>query len=135
MEKIIFHLEPGIYRREDGEIFRARMARSKSSMYAEQWIRDRDTYEFAYRSDAIGTLQNAQRLTLDEARVIGRQVGQCLACAALLTDRKSQEIGLGSTCVKNWAKPHAIWFRVVVRDTEFGISVDTYPTRNLVTMA
>ena len=127
-----FVLAPGIYRRDDGAILRARMNRAKSSLYTEQWVRNRDTFEFAYRPDAIGTLRNAQRLSLLEAREISRQVGQCLACAALLTDLKSQMAGLGPTCEKNWSQPQPRWFRVVIKKTPFGTQIDTYPIRTIV---
>lgn len=108
-----FLLSPGIYRLQDGNIFRARLNRSKNNIYTEKWTRQGDRFSFVYEPKAIATLSMDLRLPLEDARAISREAGQCLACAAILTDKKSQLAGIGPTCEKTWTKAEAI--RILVR--------------------
>ena len=96
------YLHPGIYRREDGEIFRVRLTRSRTRVYTQRWSRKGNGYEFSYEIDALDSLTAADLLPLDKAREISRQCGQCLACAKLLSDPKSLAAGIGPSCARNW---------------------------------
>jgi hypothetical protein len=101
-------LPPGIYRQPDTEaIFRVRLNRAKTRVYSEQWARVGPRYTFVYDPQALGTLRPEDLLPLEEARQIAREAGQCLACAAILTDEKSQAAGIGPVCAKSWTRDAA----------------------------
>ena len=99
---VFYRLAPGVYRRPDGEIYRMQLARSGRSMYASRWTERGNRWAWEYDSAEESTLTIDMLLPLDEAREISRAVGQCLACAALLTDPQSQARGIGPTCAKRW---------------------------------
>jgi hypothetical protein len=56
---------------------------------------------------SVQTLRPADRVTLDEAREISRQAGQCLAYAKMLTEPESQAVGIGPTYAKSWTYEEA----------------------------
>lgn len=97
-------LRPGIYRRADGEIFRVQLNSERSKVYTMRWVKRGDGFVFAYAPEAISTLTAADGLPIDEAREMSRKANQCIACAAPLTDPKSQALGVGPKCAKNWTK-------------------------------
>jgi hypothetical protein len=51
-----------------------------------------------YANGMVYRLAGAHRLTLDEARVLGRTLGCCVICGATLTDPESVERGIGPIC-------------------------------------
>jgi hypothetical protein len=106
---IYLPLRPGIYREPGtGDIYRVRLNRKRNGVYTERWTAE--TYEgsiayrFVYEATALARLRAEDRMALDEARAISRQAGQCLACAALLSDPASQRDGVGATCAKRWER-------------------------------
>ena len=106
---IFLPLRPGVYRRGDGAIFRARLNKTKTRVYAERWKATAGgRFRFVYERDAAGTLTPTMRLPLEEAREISRAAGQCLACARILTDAASQAAGVGPTCAERWTYAEAV---------------------------
>jgi len=106
-------LHPGIYRHPSGEIIRLRLNRRRTRVYAERWTNTMAWDANAdlasgtwYFADAYGyerELTSEMRLPLEEARKISIEAGQCLACAKILTDPKSQAEGIGPVCIKSFA--------------------------------
>jgi hypothetical protein len=102
-------LHPGIYRHpETNEILRVRLNRHKTRVYSERWTQVESRWKFVYGPRAMDTLRAEHRMSLEEARAVSREAGQCLACAAILTDEKSQSVGIGPTCAKSWTYDQAV---------------------------
>jgi hypothetical protein len=52
-------------------------------------------------------LAGAHRLTVEEARILGRSLGCCMICGATLTDPESVERGIGPICETRVAGTYA----------------------------
>jgi hypothetical protein len=101
-------LRPGIYRTAAGSIYRVRLNRQKSRVYSERWTLVEGRYKFEYDPDAITRIEPEDRMQLEEARQVSREVGQCLACSTILTDPESQAAGIGPDCSKKWTYDQAV---------------------------
>lgn len=92
--------EQGIYRTEDGTVYKVQQARSSGNFYAKRL--NVETQKFEYEAGAIRKVTAADRLTLEQAKEFGHQFGVCINCAATLTDPKSVEAGIGPVCAKRF---------------------------------
>jgi len=102
-------LHPGIYRHpETAEPIRVRLNELRTHTYAETWEinartgRYRWKFRFYTSQNLLAALRPEHRLPLDEARTISIEAGQCLACAAILRDPKSQAEGIGPVCMRTY---------------------------------
>ena len=59
-------------------------------------VEARGRWEYAH--GMVYHLAGAHRLTVEEARILGRSLGCCMICGATLTDPESVERGLGPIC-------------------------------------
>jgi hypothetical protein len=91
-------LSVGMYRTQDGEIYRIHESRETGRLYAKQLILTGDTPKFEFASGAIYRLTPADRMTLDQARAFGVETGFCCVCGRFLTDTTSVSRGIGPVC-------------------------------------
>ena len=117
IKKNNLYLSPGVYRREDGEIFRVRITRDRSKVYSEKWVLVNREMMFRYDPNALSTLTMEMILNLKEARKISLSVGQCIACSKILTNLESQKKSIGPICEKNWEKFRDLKFKVKIDNT------------------
>lgn len=113
--------QDGIYRTEDGTIFKVQIAKQGSgNLYAKRLdvtptgtcggCEDCDGEDactiysgtFRYAAGAINLLRADQRMTEAQARAFGKLYGICCACGADLTDERSIEAGIGPVCGKRY---------------------------------
>lgn len=102
--------QPGMYRTEDGRMFKVQRARESGNLYAKELTRiggRRLTeegqvvgYEFQYAPGAIAQLREAHRMTLEQAKAWGIEFGCCCVCGAFLKDATSVALGIGPVCGK-----------------------------------
>lgn len=105
--------EDGIYRTDDGSIYKVQVARQGSGrLYAKRLVVtacpgcDRcDQIDgqhrkghFTYAPGIVHTLTAEQRLSTDEAAKYGRLYSVCVCCGADLTDETSIARGIGPIC-------------------------------------
>lgn len=97
--------QDGIYRTDDGTIYKAQRAVVEGSgrLYAKRLVITEQPDgtrkgRFVYAPGAIHTLRDDQRLTREEAAAFGRLYGVCVRCGSPLTDEDSIARGMGSTC-------------------------------------
>lgn len=89
----------GMYRTDDGTVYRVVRTRDGRNLYAKQLHVDGNgRARFEYAGGAINRLSQADRMTLEEAKAIGATTGVCCVCAAELTDPRSVEAGIGPVC-------------------------------------
>lgn len=90
----------GIYRDEDGTIWKVQEARQGSGrLYAKRLDEDGT---FTYVPGAIHTLRADQRMTAEQAREYGALYGRCCACGRDLTDEDSIARGIGPVCARKY---------------------------------
>lgn len=94
--------EMGIYVQHDADdngidIYRVRESKA-GNLYA--LLLDPTTGDFEYARGAIRNLSAADRLTSDEAALLGQALGMCIVCGATLTDPESVARGIGPVCAK-----------------------------------
>ena len=65
----------------------------------------RGRWEYAH--GMVYHLAGAHRLTVEEARILGRSLGCCMICGATLTDPESVERGIGPICETRVAGTYA----------------------------
>lgn len=95
----ISELRVGMYRTQDGEIYRVHESRETGRLYAKHL--NLIEMKFEYASGAIYRLTPADRMTLDQARAFGVETGICCVCGAFLTDPRSVANGIGPVCERN----------------------------------
>lgn len=73
-------------------------SKSSGKHYAKRMsvVGARGRWEYAH--GMVYHLAGAHRLTVEEARVLGRSLGCCMICGATLTDPESVERGIGPIC-------------------------------------
>lgn len=103
---------PGMYRTQDGEIFKVQKSRESGRMYAKRLIviggerlaeYDGETvrgFDFEYDAGAIFRLSASDRMTLEMAQAFGLKFGVCCVCGRFLKDAKSVAAGIGPICGK-----------------------------------
>lgn len=109
--------QDGIYRTPDGEIYKVQVAVHRSGrLYAKRLVklevprqlRNKTlTHEFVYEEGALAKLTPEMRLTLEQAKELGRSAdsplyGTCCRCGAVLTDETSIAQGIGPDCGKKF---------------------------------
>lgn len=90
--------EAGMYR-QDGVVYRVKVARGSGNLYAMRYVPEGGE-RFVYAPGMVRRLSATDRLSLDEAKALGHEYGQCCVCGAELTDPKSVEAGIGPVCAK-----------------------------------
>lgn len=90
--------EPGMYR-QDGVVYRVKVARGSGNLYAMRYVPEGGE-RFVYAPGMVRRLSATDRLTLDEAKALGHEFGQCCVCGAELSDPKSVAAGIGPVCAK-----------------------------------
>lgn len=96
----VSELRVGMYRTEDGAIYRIHESRETGRLYAKHL--DLIAMKFEYASGAIYRLTPADRMTLDEAKAFGVETGVCCVCGAFLTDERSVANGIGPVCERKF---------------------------------
>lgn len=96
-------VETGMYRVENGTIYRVKKSNNSGMNYAMRLRTDgyNNGVWFEYAPGIIRTLTVHDRLTLDEAKRLGALYGSCIVCGRLLSDPKSVAAGIGPVCGKN----------------------------------
>jgi len=102
--------EDGIYRTDDGTIYKAVRAVVEGSgrLYAKRLVITQQPDgshrgRFTYAPGAIHILRADHKLTAAEAAQYGRLYGVCVACASQLTDEDSIARGMGPICAGKFA--------------------------------
>jgi hypothetical protein len=92
----------GVYRDEDGNIYRVKTSRQSGRLYASLFVPTAQTKSerFVYAKGAIYSLKASNRLTVEQAGELGIQFGICIVCGAELTDAQSVARGIGPVCVQ-----------------------------------
>ena len=94
--------EAGMYR-QDGVVYRVKVAKGSGNLYALRYCPEvigKASERFVYAPGMVRRLTASDRLSLDEAKALGHQFGQCCVCGAELSDPKSVEAGIGPVCAK-----------------------------------
>lgn len=88
------------------EIFKVQKAvHGSGNLYAKRLVRERSgegQLVWEYAPGMIRQLTNDQRLTLEEAKDLGKLYGACVICSRTLTDEESIEAGIGPVCARRF---------------------------------
>lgn len=89
-------LEVGMYRLDNGDIYRVQRSRESGRLYAKKldWANNR----FEFSAGAMRLITADDRMTLADAKAWGVETGVCCVCGAFLTDPKSVTAGIGPVC-------------------------------------
>lgn len=88
----------------DGDVIKVQRALYGSGrLYAKRLVKDAGEWTWRYEHDLVNRLDNAKRLTLEEAARFGRLYGICAICGRPLTDETSIERGIGPVCARGFA--------------------------------
>lgn len=94
--------EDGMYRTEDGTIFKVQVAvHGSGNLYAKKLLPPDEfggKATFEYEAGAIRRLHPEDRMTLAEAKAFGALYGTCCVCGRTLTDEDSISAGIGPIC-------------------------------------
>lgn len=92
--------EAGMYRTEDGNIYRVYLGQKSGRMLVKQVVGDEASgYGYEYVGAAQYKLpQDAERMTLAEAKEWGKMTGHCCVCARRLDVPESVDAGIGPVC-------------------------------------
>ena len=95
-------IEEGMYRSENGTIYRVRRSKQSNRLYAMEFRPDAPTKSerFVFARGAMATLRATDRMSVDEAQRIGVQFGVCCVCGAVLTATESVANGIGPVCAR-----------------------------------
>lgn len=91
--------EHGIYRHENGEVYRVQPSNS-GNLYAKKL--NRVEGGFVYAPGAMAFLKATDKLSLEEMKIVGMQTGICCSCGRFLTDEDSVAEGIGPVCAKKY---------------------------------
>lgn len=82
----------------DETVYAVVASKSSGKHYAKRMsvVGARGRWEYAH--GMVYHLAGAHRLTVEEARVLGRSLGCCVICGATLTDPESVDRGIGPIC-------------------------------------
>jgi len=81
------------------DIYRVKRSKSSGNLYALRL--DPTSGSFEYAPGTIRSLSASDRVTADEAALLGQALGICIVCGATLTDPESVARGIGPVCIKN----------------------------------
>jgi hypothetical protein len=102
MPKTAEEPEAGVYRRNDGELFRVYFGQQSGHMLAKH-IRFLDgEVDYMYSGAARLVVKNAVRLSLEEVGQLGVASGSCLVCGRRLDDPESVDRGIGPVCAAKY---------------------------------
>lgn len=94
--------EEGMYRREDGTIYKVQKAvHGSGRLYAKRLIEPNEygaRARFEYAPGMVYQLTAEEKMTRDEARAFGALYGTCCVCGRTLTDETSIAHGIGPVC-------------------------------------
>lgn len=91
--------EIGLYRADDGTVYKVQAARQSGHLYAKRLVViEHGQASFEFEQGAIRKLRPEQRMTVEQAAAFGHQFGVCAVCGATLTDPVSVERGIGPIC-------------------------------------
>ena len=93
--------EVGMYRDAQGVIYRVKLSQ-QGRFYAMRFVPDAPVKgeRFVYAQGVIGGLRADQRMTVEQAQLVGVQFGICCVCGAELTATESVANGIGPVCAK-----------------------------------
>jgi hypothetical protein len=93
--------EVGMYRDDAGVIFRVKASR-QGNLYAMRFVPDAPvkSERFVYAQGVVRSLRADQRMTVEQAQLVGVQFGICCVCGAELTATESVANGIGPVCAK-----------------------------------
>jgi hypothetical protein len=83
----------------NGTYYRVQLNRTTGRPYAK--VLTNGSWE--YVMGAIYKVREIDRLSLEQAKVISAQIGECVICGRTLTDGKSVDAGIGPVCRKRVA--------------------------------
>lgn len=83
----------------DGQVWKVQKSLSSNGKYAKKLTEDGS---FLYVAGAVAKLANAEKLTLEKAKDLGKLYGMCVVCGRTLTDEKSIEAGIGPICAEKF---------------------------------
>lgn len=99
-------LTAGIYRHENGELYRLKPGKGSGNLYAQrvqlpEVIDGRPTgrASFHYAPGIVYQLTMPQRLTVKAVEQIALDFSICVVCGAILTATKSKARGIGPVCI------------------------------------
>ena len=81
-----------------GKLYKVQLSKTSGLPYAKADVEGR----WEYQAGAIYSLCAADRLTLEQAKAIGKETGVCVMCSRELTDPVSIAGGIGPVCEKRW---------------------------------
>jgi hypothetical protein len=93
-------LRVGMYRTQDGEMYRVHESRETGRLYAKHL--NVLEFKFEYAQGAIYRLTPSDRMSLEEACAFGVQTGFCCVCGKFLTDPDSVARGIGPVCARGF---------------------------------
>lgn len=103
-------VSPGVYRRDDLEIFVVRWNRARTAVYSKRLVEvsgerlneddERVRVDFTYDPDALRTLRPEHHMTLEQARPFLIRYANCMVCGVVLKAAASVERSIGPVCVK-----------------------------------
>jgi hypothetical protein len=101
---------PGVYRRDDLEIFVVKWNRAGTNVYAKRLVEvagerlneddERVKVDFTYDPEALRTLRPDHHMTLEQARPFLIRYTNCMVCGITLKAALSVERSIGPVCVK-----------------------------------
>lgn len=87
-------VEEGFYVLGD-QVWKVQKSLSSSGKYAKRLT---ENGNFVYVAGGVAKLANAEKLTLDKAKHLGKLYGMCMICGRTLTDENSIAQGIGPIC-------------------------------------
>ena len=82
-----------------GSIIKVQQAKYGSGrLYAKRLVEDDGGWRWRYESGLVNDLDDADRLSVEQAQKYGRLYGICVVCGRVLTDETSIERGIGPVC-------------------------------------
>jgi hypothetical protein len=94
--------EAGVYRRNDGELFRVYFGQQSGHMLAKHIRFLEGEVDYMYSGAARLVVKNAVRLSLEEVGQLGVASGSCLVCGRRLDDPESVDRGIGPVCAAKY---------------------------------
>jgi hypothetical protein len=96
--------EPGLYRTADGTVYQVVWNKTRTHLYAKlvTWDAKKQRWNKVHEFAAITKLHKGMRMTPEEAAEMSRikeNVVCCCVCGRTLTNKVSQERGIGPICM------------------------------------
>lgn len=95
--------DAGIYRGEDGTLYRVYLGQQSGRMLTKVVTIDGEDVHYDYLGAAARVLPGtAERLTVEEVGALGVVSGTCIVCGRALDDPESVDRGVGPTCAMKY---------------------------------